>query len=35
MLADLRQSLRPRLAASPLGDAPAFARKIEAACRTM
>jgi protein O-GlcNAc transferase len=34
-LADLRQSLRPRMAASPLRDASAFARKIEAAYRTM
>jgi predicted O-linked N-acetylglucosamine transferase (SPINDLY family) len=34
-LRDLRQSLRPRLVASPLGDATAFARKIEDAYRTM
>jgi predicted O-linked N-acetylglucosamine transferase (SPINDLY family) len=34
-LCELRQSLRPRMAASPLCDAPAFARKIEAAYRTM
>ncbi len=34
-LSDLRRSLRPRMAASPLCDAPAFARKIEAAYRTM
>jgi protein O-GlcNAc transferase len=34
-LVDLRQSLRPRMAASPLCDAPAFARKVEAAYRTM
>ena len=34
-LADLRRSLRPRLAASPLCDGRAFARKIEAAFRQM
>jgi protein O-GlcNAc transferase len=34
-LADLRRSLRPRMAGSPLCDAPSFARKIEAAYRTM
>ena len=34
-LADLRQSLRPRMTASPLCDAPAFARHIEAAYRRM
>jgi protein O-GlcNAc transferase len=32
---ELRQSLRPRLAASPLCDAGAFARKMEAAFRSM
>jgi protein O-GlcNAc transferase len=34
-LAEMRRSLRPRLAASPLCDGPAFARKIEAAFREM
>jgi protein O-GlcNAc transferase len=34
-LSELRHSLRPRMAASPLCDAPAFARKIEHAHRTM
>jgi predicted O-linked N-acetylglucosamine transferase (SPINDLY family) len=34
-LRDLRYSLRPRVAASPLCDAHAFARKIEAIYRTM
>jgi protein O-GlcNAc transferase len=34
-LNELRHSLRPRMAASPLCDAPAFARKIEHAYRTM
>ncbi len=34
-LVELRRSLRPRMAASSLCDAPAFARKIEAAYRTM
>ncbi|HKN08312.1 MAG TPA: tetratricopeptide repeat protein, partial [Pseudomonadota bacterium] len=34
-LSKLRHSLRPRMAASSLGDGPAFARKIEAALRTM
>ncbi len=34
-LTDLRGSLRPRMAASPLCDGPAFARKIEAAFRRM
>jgi predicted O-linked N-acetylglucosamine transferase (SPINDLY family) len=34
-LDDLRRSLRPRMAASPLCDGRAFARKMEAAFRTM
>ena len=34
-LSDLRRVLRPRMAASPLCDAPAFARKMESAFRTM
>jgi predicted O-linked N-acetylglucosamine transferase (SPINDLY family) len=34
-LMDLRRSLRPRIAASPLCDERAFARKMEAAFRTM
>ena len=34
-LNDLRRTLRPRLAASPLCDGRAFARKIEATYRTM
>jgi protein O-GlcNAc transferase len=34
-LSELRHSLRPRMAASPLCDAPAFARTVEAAYRTM
>jgi len=34
-LGDLRSSLRSRVAASPLCDAPAFARNIESAYRAM
>jgi len=34
-LAELRRTLRPRMEASPLMDAPRFARNIEAAYRTM
>ena len=34
-LTELRHSLRPRVGGSPLCDGPAFARKIEAAYRTM
>jgi predicted O-linked N-acetylglucosamine transferase (SPINDLY family) len=34
-LADLRRSLRSRMAVSPLCDGPAFARKLEAAFRRM
>ena len=34
-LAELRRTLRPRLAASPLVDAEAFAHKLEAAYRTL
>jgi protein O-GlcNAc transferase len=34
-LTELRRSLRPRMAASSLCDAPAFARDVEAAYRTM
>ena len=35
LLTELRHSLRPRVAGSPLGNGSAFARKIEAAYRTM
>jgi len=34
-LAELRATLRPRMEASPLMDAPRFARNIETAYRTM
>jgi len=34
-LAELRRTLRPRMRTSPLMDAPAFARNIEAAYRQM
>jgi predicted O-linked N-acetylglucosamine transferase (SPINDLY family) len=34
-LSDLRRVLRSRMAASPLCDGPAFARKMESAFRTM
>ncbi|MFI4976941.1 MAG: tetratricopeptide repeat protein [Caulobacterales bacterium] len=34
-LVDIRRSLRPRMAASPLGDAAAFAAKVERAYRQM
>ena len=34
-LAEFRRTLRPRMAASPLCDGPALARKIEAAYRQM